>query len=139
MRRLVWCPLVLLLTGCSSPTTPSTTTANVTTTTDVFSGVLEVGGSRFHTFTSAGSSTAAATLGTVMTRSGTVLTTPVTLALGVASDAGETCTDSIATAARGALTSQVSLSVGAGAYCVKVTDAGGLTETVVYTVRVVHP
>src|SRR5687767_3109010 len=132
-------PLLLLmgaLIGCSddSPTSP---TPPVETTTEVFTGTIDVGETRFHTFPVVASGSAAATLASVTTADGAVLFSPLTLGLGTLSDT--TCSVSSSISARPSLTSQLTISVTAGTSCVNLADGGTISGPVKYTIRVVHP
>ena len=112
----------------ANPTNPSSSI------TEVFEGTLPPNGARTHDFSVAASGTVRAT----MTRLTAESTITIGLTLGTWN--GSTCTAVVSndTAAQNAVVTATAGS--AGRLCVRVYDAAGtLTETVEYSVTVVHP
>jgi hypothetical protein len=138
MRRTTYGILVLTATllagGCDNelenvPTTPEAPP----TTTDTFTGSVNVNGASTHTFTVAASGTVSATL--------TELTPDPNIGVGFVMGVwnGASCQTSLSmdTAVQGnALTGNAT---GVGTLCVRVHDTGRLTGSVNYTLTVVHP
>lgn len=130
--------LAFLAAGCGydapSPTAPST----LATSTRIFTGSLPAQGSRFYSFqvfqagvvnitlVSLTGDTRGTTLGTV-------------LGLGSGRPNGPDCELTTSTSSPPGLTSQLSVALGPGTYCVKIFDIGSLTTTVNFAVRIVHP
>lgn len=137
--RLWLCLLVAAAAACSTdtPTTPDTTTPAVTTT-EFFSGTLEIGGTQRHLFSTVATGTATMTLAGLSDTSGAVVNPLLTIGLGVPADGG-VCTLSNSGSFHPSLVTQLSLSVVAGSYCVSISDAGTLSGTSLYNIRVVHP
>jgi hypothetical protein len=120
--------------GGDTPTTPTTPVA---TTTDVFTGSLNLGETKIHAFTVTASGTAELTLAS-LTVAGQVIPQPVTIGIGTPSEA--TCSLSTSISIRPALTYQVGYAVTAGSFCVSIADAGNvLVNSATYSLRLVHP
>lgn len=122
--------------GCSEDT-PTSPTTPVATTTDVFTGTLAVGETKYHLFTVVASGDAVATLASVTTVAGQALQSAITIGVGQPGDGVCSVTSSIS--ARPSLAGQLTLSVSPGTYCVNAADTGGIAAPVYYTIRVVHP
>jgi hypothetical protein len=122
--------------GCSD-STPTAPTTPVVTTTTIFTGPLEVGATAFHTFTTAASADAVATLASLVDDRGQILLTPLSIGFGQPVDG--VCSVTASVSARPSLTGNLTTSVVAGTYCVNVADTGSLTAPAAYTIRVVHP
>ena len=126
-----------LASACDNgPVTPSATTTTTTTTspvTETFSSQLAVGGYASRSFTAAKAGTVTVTL----TNAGSSSTLKVGLALGIPDQAGTGClfTRTTETAAGG----NVSATVDAGAYCMRVSDIGNLTAAISFTATIVRP
>ena len=127
-----------LLAACDNgPVIPTDTTTTTTTTaspvTETFASQLAVGGYAFRTFNAAKSGTATVTL----TSANASSTLKLGLGLGIPDATGTGClyTRSSETAAGGQLTA----SVEAGVYCVRVWDLGTLTSTINFSVTIVRP
>jgi hypothetical protein len=120
--------------ACNSNTTSPTTTTSTSTTTETFTGSLGLNGAVTHTFAIAGAGSVTATLTSIGT------STAVGLLLGSYTALTNTCAvavsndlavqSSVVTASASAATSA----------CVRIYDSTGLlTDTVAYTITVVHP
>ena len=124
---------------CSSPVPAEPTPVETVTPTTVFTGSLDPGSSRFHPFTTVAAGTAAATFASLTDTSGLVLSIPLTIELGTVSEDTLGCVALATVQTRPSLVSATSLTVGAGTYCVRIADTGGLPGSATYTLRVVHP
>jgi hypothetical protein len=124
--------LAMAVAGCdwfNNDSSPSSTTAN----TETFSGSLAQGGSVMFTFTVAKSGAVNVTL-TSLTPSSSA-----GVGLGVGTPSGTTCTVTASTSSAVAgSTAQLTSTETPGSYCVKVSDAGGLTAPATVTVTVSH-
>jgi hypothetical protein len=116
-------------------TTPTTTSATVTRTTDTFTGTMPIAGSAFHTFTVSQAGEVDATL--------TAAAPPSTIVMGFG--LGEPA-DSKCVPFAGAQAStpagaspQLSGTVSPATLCVEVHDIGNQMAPVTYTVTVTHP
>jgi hypothetical protein len=125
-----------LAVSCSD-STPTAPTTPVVTTTEIFTGRLDVGTTAFHAFTTAASSDAVATLASLTDEAGQILLTPVSVGFGQPLDGVCSVTSSVL--ARPSLAGHLTTTVTAGTYCVNVVDTGSLTVPAKYTIRVVHP
>lgn len=132
-----------LIVGCENgpiPTTADTTTTTTTTTTspvtETFTGQLNVGGYAFRTFVAAKAGTATVTL-TSVAGSASTTGTKLGFGLGLPDATGSGClfTRSSETSAGGQLTA----SVDAGTYCVRVWDLGTLAQQTAFLVTIVRP
>lgn len=135
---LVACVLAPFAAGCDNgPVTPTTTTTTTTTTTspvtETFSSQLSVGGYAFRSITAAKAGTVTLTL----TSAGSSSTLKLGIGLGITDVSGSTClfTRSAETAAGG----QITATVDAGNYCMRVYDIGTLTSATPFTVTIVRP
>ena len=123
--------------GCSDSTTPTspTSTAATSPVTVTYSTGFGPRGSAARSFTASQAGTVSVTLVSAGPPS------DVALGLGVgiprADGAGCTLAQSVTTLA--GAEAQIVISVDAGNYCVKVFDAGSLTDVVAVTVTLVHP
>jgi hypothetical protein len=126
----------------STATSPSTTDTTTTTTvaeptsTELFSGRVEVGGSTFYSFNVTTNGTVNVTLAAV---GGATVPSTVWLGLGIGTPSGEDCTTSstVNTAATGAV--QLTGIYAAGVYCVRVWDIGNLAAVAAFNVTIAHP
>jgi hypothetical protein len=139
MQRAFWTSLLLaaaIVAGGCDNDVGTTPTEPPPTTTDTFTGTLNVNGAATHTFPIAAAGTVTATL-TEVTPDNTVA---VGFALGTWNASASTCQQVIPKddALQGQiLTGNVS---GVGTLCVRLYDPGSkLTGPVAYTVTVVHP
>jgi len=138
-----------LTAACSEPefSLPTSTTVadstSTTTTTDTtaslltFSGILDVRGQRFYSFTVSSTRTVRITLEQLQTGAGTA--SPATLTLGLGTPSGTGCALSRSTAAVASEAPQFDDSLTAGIYCTQLADPGNLTEAVVFSVRIELP
>ncbi len=117
--------------GGSSDTITATPTA-APTTTDVFTGTVQAGGVAFHNFTIVQQGTLTATLTSLSPQ------TTITVGFGVGQPSGTTCPllSSIETAK---VSSVLSGTIAAGAYCVAIYDIGNVQGSDDYTITVNHP
>jgi hypothetical protein len=139
MKRSVLVPVIVALVGAacssnSSPTEPSTTpTASSVQT---FSGLLDVQGSSFYSFTVTAAEAASITLAslTATTLNGPASTAVVRLGLGVPSATDCSVTSTVDTAA--GLTAQLKATINPDTYCVTISDIGNLTAPMNFNVRI---
>src|SRR5688500_5061792 len=96
MTGVVFLALGCVVAGCSedSPTSPSTPVA---TTTDVFTGTLAVGETKYNLFTVVASSDAVATLASLTTVDGQALQRPITIGFGQPGEGVCSVTSSLST------------------------------------------
>jgi hypothetical protein len=142
-RLVVVAFLAALTVACGdddSPTSPTDTTAATTpaTTTVTYAGTIGVGGSRFYSFTNAAAGAVSAFLGSV-TATDSRLPLAMPLELGIGVPAGTGCATTMAQIVTPGLASQMSVSLAAGVFCVRVADAGELRAPVTFAVRFTHP
>jgi hypothetical protein len=140
------CALVaVVLSACSSGDSSSNSsgfTLPTITTTETFSGTVDVGGSAFHPFTVGGSG---GTLNVTLTAAGPPATIFMGLGVGTPSAATATAAASCPLLANASLatpagtTAQLSGTIGPGNYCVAIFDVGNQTAQISYTVTVSHP
>jgi hypothetical protein len=123
---------------CGRLNQSGTAPTEVTITTQVFQGVLPVGGSRFYSFTVTQGGTASFMLASISSPgSGVAVQTVLGLGTGVPAGTGCAVSESITTSA--SLRSQFTRSLTPGIYCVNVWDVGNLASTVNFAVRFEHP
>jgi hypothetical protein len=143
-----WAVLALALIaaacGDDSPTSPSSAGFQVT---ELFSGTLPPRESRFQVFSVTDPSYVTATLASVTvgvpavsTRLGVGFGTPIQTGTDTeeTEDDGIECVPAESTVTGSGLVAQLSAYKAAGTYCVRVYDAGELTTTVGFNVRLVH-
>lgn len=112
----------------NSPTTPSPPTGSVT---EVFSGTLTVNGGATHQFKASGAGTVTATL--------TSLTPAARLGFSVGNWTGTACSAVLSNdfaLAGDVLSAQASA---VASLCVRIYDAGYMTDSVDYAITVTHP
>jgi hypothetical protein len=145
MNRLLlgacMCLAVLSAAACgdsSTTTSPSSTTTATTTSTELFTGTLSPMGSTFYSFTVANAGGVAVTLASTTTsKVGPAGSARLSLALGTPLGFGCSASSSIDTTP--GLSAQLTTgSTAAGVYCVNVSDPGGLSEDVLFVIRIVH-
>jgi hypothetical protein len=138
-RVLIATVLAVVTIACGddeSPTEPSSTTS--TTTTVTYAGTIDAGGSRFYSFTNAAAGSVTAFLASVTAVDSRLpLATPLELGIGV--PAGTDCATTITQIVSPALVSQMTASLAAGVFCLRVADAGELRAPVTFAVRFSHP
>lgn len=123
--------------GADSPTAPSTTSVPATTTV-TFVTTVPVAGSRFYSFTVATEGTVTAMLASVASpTTGAPLALPVEMSIGV--PAGTDCVGGQSVTAEAALGVQLTSSLAAGVYCLRLADAGLLREPARVAARFTHP
>jgi hypothetical protein len=138
-RRMPFVLLMLLVAAAcgDSPTSPddAATTAAVSPT--VFEGALDVNASKFYSFTVSQSGSITAYLAS-MTPVGRrdALAIPVRLGVGVPKGEGCAVTQSVDTPP--SLVTQLTMTLGAGIYCVNISDTGALPGAVLFTIRFLH-
>lgn len=124
--------------GDDSSTSPTDTTSTSTTTTITYTGTLDVGASRFYSFTNAAAGSVTAFLASVTATDGRApLSTPLELGIGV--PAGTGCATTTTQVVTPGLVSQMSVSLAAGVFCLRIADAGSLKTPVSFAVRFTHP
>ena len=124
--------LAVALGGCSgSPSSPATTT-------EFFTAPLVVQGDLFYSFNALSNGTVDVTLVSVtLATPGPAVATPLTLGVGIPQGTGCPSNTSISTGP--GFSAQLSAQVTQGIHCVDIHDAGTLTNTVNFAVRIVHP
>ena len=141
-RLLTVALLATLTVACSddSPTSPTdTTTTTSSGTTVTYTGTLDVGGSRFYSFTNAAAGSVTAFLASVTASTDNRVPLAVPLQLGVGIPAGTDCATTTTQVVGSGLVSQLSVSLAAGVFCLRVADAGQLKAPVSFAVRFTHP
>ena len=137
MKRLcaIAVTVALMAVACGDKDTGTTTAPTVTQKTDNFSGTVQVNGSAIHNFTVENSGQVSVTL--------TAASPPsdVVLGVGVGTPGDNACgiLQGASVNARAGSTAQLTGVVSPGTYCVKLSDVGGQTAAVSYTVTVMHP
>jgi len=126
MHRLLSVSLLglALLSGCRSPTFPELD--------DTFDGVLQPQGVAFHQFVVQHPGD----LNVTVTKFEPLNT--VTFGVGIGVVDGNTNTCVVTSAATGRVNTPGLLSVGAGTYCVQLSDTGNVTQEVTYTIKLRH-
>jgi hypothetical protein len=138
-RLLTVALLAALTVACgddASPTAPSSTTPAATTVT--YAGTIDVGGSRFYSFSNAAAGSVTAFLASV-TSPDTRLPVAAPLEIGIGVPAGTDCSTTTTQIVAPGLVSQVTVSLAAGVFCLRVADAGELRAPVAFAVRFSHP
>ena len=140
MTRLAILLATALCAACGNgtPTSPTHTLLETTMTTELFSGTLARGGSRFYSYTvsSPGSSTA---MLASLTTSATGPATNARVLLALGTPAGTGCAAAQSATVSPTLTVQLLRSTTPGIYCVSITDAGTLAQDMGFAIRLVHP
>jgi hypothetical protein len=138
-RMLSVAVLAALTLACGddeSPTSPTDTTPASTSVT--YAGTLDAGGSRFYSFTNGAAGSVTAFLASV-TAPDTRLPLAVPLELGIGVPAGTGCATTTTQIVAPGLVSQLTVSLAAGVFCLRVADAGELRAPVTFAVRFSHP
>jgi len=138
-RALIAAVLAVMTMACGddeSPTEPSSTTSTATTVT--YTGTIDAGGSRFYSFTNAAAGSVTAFLASV-TATDSRLPVAVPLEIGVGVPAGTDCATTTTQIVAPGLVSQMTVSLAAGVFCLRVADAGELRAPVTFAVRFSHP
>jgi hypothetical protein len=138
-RLLLMVAVAALSAGCgddASPTSPTDTTP--VTTTITYAGTLDAGGSRFYSFTNNAAGSVTAFLASVIATD-SKLPVAVPLELGIGVPAGTGCATTTTQIVGPALAPQMTVSLAAGVFCLRVGDAGELRAPITFAVRFVHP
>lgn len=141
MRSAVFVVVLLgaLGAGCSKAPDTAPSSSTPATSTEIFVGTLEVGGSNLYGFNVVQAGTVTVTLASV-TAGALSQPTGGTVGVGVGTPPSETeCTLAVSSNLRAALTAQLSTSMTTGVKCLQVFDPGTLTGSVNFAVRIVHP
>jgi hypothetical protein len=126
--------LALLLPACDEITTPTTPSAT-SPVTETFFSIIGVKGVATRSLTVATTGTVTLTL----TRSGPPDNVPIGLGIGIPQANGSGCSLSQSADVSPGAIAQVSVSVEAGNYCVRVYDAGYLAGDTQFSVTIVRP
>jgi hypothetical protein len=122
--------------ACHSPATAPTTTTTDTSTTAVFQGTLDPGGTATQSFTAQAAGSLKLTLASVAADANQPLASALDLGFGTLS--GSDCVVSTTVRATPSLTAQVTGTVAAGTFCVTVSDPDTkLPATIAFATRVV--
>jgi len=131
---------VLLAPGCkksSSTTSPSDTgTPASPSRSEVFNGVLPVGGSKFYSFSTSVYGTVNATL---LTIGGDGVPSTVMVNLGVGTPLGTACNVPAPVRVQAGGSGQVSAPQTPGLYCASISDIGNLFGPASFSVQIDHP
>ena len=131
---------VWLTAGCAdsaSTTSPTPTTA--TTSTEIFAGTLDPGGSSFYSFSVTQGGVVTVNLASLTTGSSVRTTSAAVVGLGIGIPSGTDCAVSTSTETSAALAAQMTNERTAGTYCVRVHDVGQLEVPLNFAIRIVHP
>lgn len=127
-----------LMAACADSTTsPTTTTA--TTSTEIFAGTLDPGGSSFYSFSVTNGGVVTVNLASLTTGPTVRTTSTAVLGLGLGIPAGTDCAVSTSTETAAGLAAQMTNERTAGTYCVRIHDVGQLVVPVTFAIRIVHP
>ena len=139
-RLLAMALLAAVTAGCGddTATSPTDTDTTPTGTTVTYSGTIDVGGSRFYSFTNSAAGSVTAALASV-TAPDTRLPVPAPLEVGVGIPAGTDCATTTTQVVSPSLVSQMTVPLAAGVFCLRVADAGELKAPVTFAVRFTHP
>ncbi len=127
---------VTVACGDDTPTSPSSSTP--TTSTVTFAGTLGVGGARFYSFTNAAAGSVTALLASVAAAD-TRLPLEIPLEVGIGVPAGTGCPTTTTQLVAPGLVSQMTVTLAAGTFCLRVADAGELRAPAAFAVRFSHP
>jgi hypothetical protein len=125
--------LALAALACddSTVTSPSATSP----VTETFSGQINKGGSAARSFTAASAGTVSVTLATL----GPPADIQVGLGIGIPQASGAGCYLTQTTMAGASAAPQLTTTVDAGTYCIRLDDTGALTAPVAFSVTIVRP
>ena len=124
--------------GDDTATSPTDTDTAATATQVTYTGTIDVGGSRFYSFTNSAAGSVTAFLASV-TAPDTRLPVSTALEMGVGVPAGTDCATTTTQIVSPSLASQMTVSLAAGVFCLRVADAGELKAPVTFAVRFTHP
>lgn len=138
-RRMPFVLLMLLVAAAcgDSPTSPDDAATTATVSPTVFEGTLDVNASKFYSFTVSQSGSITAYLAS-MTPVGRREALAIPVRLGVGVPKGEGCALTQAVDTPPSLVTQLTMTLGAGIYCVNISDTGALPGAVVFTIRFLH-
>ena len=138
-RALLFAALAAFCVGCGdgdSATAPTDTEQVFTSVT--YTGTLDAGAARFYSFTNNASGSVTAFLASVTSvESKQPVALPLEIGIGI--PAGTGCATTTTQLVTPGLVAQVSASLAAGVYCVRVADAGEIKAPITFAVRFVHP
>jgi hypothetical protein len=131
--------LLLAVAACDddTPTNPSNLPTTPTVITELFTAPLQSGETIFYSFSVNTSGNVAVMLATTTTDAGIPL--PRQIQMGVGFPSGTGCAVSSMITASAALTSQITMPLSPGVYCVNVTDPGTSKDPVNFNIRITHP
>jgi hypothetical protein len=132
-RTLLPAAIAAIATACGS--TPATPSPTVTRSFQFVVSTIAPGGNTTYAFTVSETSTIGVTLASI-TSVATGEIVPSALTIGLGTPSGSTCTPTTSINTGVALSAQITSSLAAGAYCVKVTDVSGLPAPVTFAVRI---
>jgi len=135
--RLAGLLALLACAGCTEPAGTPTSPSEVTLNTQLFSGTLPVGGSKFYSYSVNAGGTVSAMLASLSAGLGGSPTTRVELGIGI--PAGTGCSLLTSAVVGPALVPQLQLSQLQGVYCVRITDTVGLSAPATFAIRIIHP
>ena len=123
--------------GCGDAVQGTTGPTQVSPSIAMFSGRLEVGATRFYSFTMSEGGTMNATLASI-TSASTGAPVSESLAIGFGTPRGTGCDAAPRVEATAALVPQLTRAVVPGVYCLEVSDTAGLAAAVNFAIRFVY-
>lgn len=123
-------------TSPSSTNTTTTTTVASPTSTELFAGRVNIGGSTFYSFTVIENGTVNVNLADV---GGANVPSTVWLGLGIGTPNGEDCSTSATVNTAAGPSVQLTGTYAPGVYCVRVWDIGNLAAVAAFNVTIAHP
>jgi hypothetical protein len=134
-RALLLAVLALAATGCDDATTTATSPTVTSPVTETFNGQFIPGGTASRAFTAASSGTVSITL----TQVGPPADAVVGLGVGIPQSSGTGCLLTQVVQTGASSSPQLTVSVDAGSYCVRLYDTGTLTAPIAFNVTIVRP
>jgi hypothetical protein len=125
----------VLASACSDTTTTATSPSPVSPVTEVFNGQFAVGGGASRAFTAASAGTVTVTLSSL----GPPADAVVGLGVGIPSANQVGCYLTQSLTASASSTPQITVTVDAGTYCVRVFDIGTLASQIAFQITIVRP
>lgn len=141
MKALAVIVTTLFAVGCGSDDLETPTSASSTpsaSTTITFAGGLDVGASRFYSFTATNGGLVSVLLASVASQAGGI-PVPTSLGIGVGVPSGTGCALAQSLSAQPGLTAQLQHPITSGVHCVSVFDEGTMTAPVYFALRFSHP
>lgn len=130
--------LVMSAAACGNDAPSPTSPTSVVSQTQTYVTTVQVAGSRFYSFTASSTGTLTALLASVTSpATGAPLGLPIELSIGVPAGTGCSATQSMVV--EPALTAQLTSTLVAGVYCLRIADAGYLREAARVAVRFTYP